>query len=100
MQMRMVRCGIAAVACVLAFGARADPVVATHPRLMLTPAEKARLLGKVSANDASWVALKQRADTLATYTINQYKWANRGDAPQNTIYYTYQGEGWYDAAIP
>jgi len=75
-------------------------VVAAHPRLLLTAAEKSRLLLKVSANDPSWLALKNRADTLATYTINQYTFATSSAAPLNTIYYTYQGEGWYSATLP
>src|SRR5207237_709044 len=45
------------------------PVNAGHPRLLLTAADKARLLAKKSANDSSWAALKARADTLATYPI-------------------------------
>ena len=80
--------------------AHADPVIATHPRLLLTTAEKSRLMAKVNANDVSWQTLKARADTLATYSIHPYKFANRNDAPAGTIYYTYQGEGWYDTALP
>jgi len=80
--------------------ARADPVINTHPRLLLTAAEKSRLLAKRSANDVSWQALNARADTLATYTIHPYKFGSRSDGPLGTIYYTYQGEGWYEAALP
>lgn len=76
------------------------PVVPTHPRVMLTAAIKAELMAKKNANDPRWLKLKARADLLATYSINQYKWAARGDAPENSIYYTYQGEGWYSAAMP
>lgn len=65
------RLTFAAVA--FAVAAHADPVISTHPRLLLTPAEKSRLLAKTSANDVSWQALKSRADTLATYTILPYK---------------------------
>ncbi len=93
---------IAAVALALAVTtvARADPVINTHPRLLLTAAEKSRLLAKKNANDVSWQALKARADTLATYSINPYKSANSGDSPAGTIYYTYQGEGWYEGTLP
>ena len=91
---------LAAVALAFAVQANADPVTATHPRLLLTAAEKTRLLAKKNANDPSWLALKARADTLATYSINRYKFASRNDAPAGTIYYTYQGEGWYDTALP
>ncbi len=78
----------------------ADPVIGTHPRLLFNSAGKARLLAKKNANDPSWVALKARADTLATYTINQYKFSSSSAAPPGTIYYTYQGEGWLSAALP
>jgi hypothetical protein len=80
--------------------AHADPVISTHPRLLLSPAEKTRLMAKVNAGDASWQALKARADTLATYSIHPYKFATRSEAPAGTIYYDYQGEGWYEAALP
>ena len=94
------RSALAAVAIAFAVRANADPVIATHPRLLLTAAEKTRLVAKKNASDPSWVALKTRADTLATYSINRYKFASRNDAPAGTIYYTYQGEGWYDTALP
>lgn len=97
------RPAIAAVAfafVVHAAAARADAVISAHPRLLLTATEKTRLLGKKNAGDASWQALKARADTLATYSIYPYKFASSSDAPPGTIYYTYQGEGWYEAALP
>lgn len=78
----------------------AAPVIATHPRLLLTAADKTRLDAKKNAGDPSWLALKSRADALATYTIHPYKSATSYEAPQGTIYYTYQGEGWIDATIP
>ena len=80
--------------------AHADPVISTHPRLLLSAAEKTRLLAKKNANDASWQALKARADALAILPISQYKSATRNFSPPGTIYYSYQGEGWYDAALP
>lgn len=99
----LVRSVLAAAALSLAFQttvARAQSVITTRPRLLLTAAEKSRLMAKVTANDASWQALKARADTLATYSIHPYKFATRADAPLGTIYYTYQGEGWSEAAMP
>ncbi|HEV8657770.1 MAG TPA: hypothetical protein VGS96_04000, partial [Thermoanaerobaculia bacterium] len=75
-------------------------MITTHPRLLLSTAEKTRLLAKKNANDPTWQAVKARADTLATYPIFQYKSATRGYSPAGTIYYAYQGEGWYDAALP
>ena len=97
------RSALAAVALALAAPAtvaRADPVINAHPRLLLTAAEKSRLLAKKNANDVSWQALKARADTLATYTINPYKFATRSEEPAGTIFYDYQGEGWYEATLP
>ncbi len=78
----------------------ADPVIATHPRLLFDAAGKVRLLAKKNASDPSWLALKARADTLATYTIYPYKSALSGGSPPGTIFYTYQGEGWLSAAFP
>jgi len=78
----------------------AAPVIGTHPRLLFDSAGKARLLAKMNANDPSWQALKARADTLATYTINPYTFANNSSSPLGTIYYTYQGEGWLSATLP
>jgi len=79
---------------------RADPVISAHPRLLLSASEKSRLIAKKNANDPAWLALKARADVFASYRVLQFKYASRNDAPDGTIYYTYQGEGWYDAALP
>ena len=89
---------VAVVVC--AAVAHGDPVIATHPRLLLNAAEKSRLMAKVTANDASWRALKTSADAFATYSILPYKFATRTDRRANTIFYDYQGEGWYDAVMP
>ncbi|MEO8672185.1 MAG: hypothetical protein ABI411_12785 [Tahibacter sp.] len=78
----------------------AAPVIGTHPRLLFDTAGKARLLAKKNANDPTWLALKTRADTLATYSIHPYKFATSSDSPLGTIYYTYQGEGWLSATLP
>src|SRR3954453_22013170 len=83
-----------------ATGASAQSVINSHPRLLLTAAEKTRLMAKKNANDPSWLALKARADSLAAYRIHPYKFDTSSDAPENTIYYTYQGEGWIDAVMP
>ena len=80
--------------------ARAAAVIPTHPRLLLNSAEKIRLLAKVSANDASWLALKARADVLATYSIYPYTCDTRATEPDGTIFYDYQGEGWLSATLP
>ncbi len=76
------------------------PVTGAHPRLLLTPQTKTFLLAKVSAGDASWIALRQQADRLAGYAINPYDYSRRTDEPDNTIFYDYQGEGWFSAALP
>ncbi len=81
-------------------GAAPKPVNAGHPRLLLTADARIRLLAKKDAGDPSWVALKVRADTLATYSIHPYKFATNGDAPDGTIYYGYQAESWLEAALP
>lgn len=75
-------------------------VIPTRPRLLLSAVERTRLQAKVNANDPAWLALKARADTLATFSIFQYKFATNRFAPEGMIYYTYQGEGWYDATVP
>jgi hypothetical protein len=76
------------------------PVHTAHPRLLLTPSAMAKLLAKKNANAPSWQALKSQADTLATYKIFPYKYATRSEEPPNTIFYDYQGSGWFDAAFP
>jgi uncharacterized repeat protein (TIGR01451 family) len=76
------------------------PVKSSHPRLLLTPADLARLVAKKNANDPSWQALKALADTLTTYSVLQYDYCTRTDEPENTIFYDYQGEGWFGAALP
>ncbi|MBS1827889.1 MAG: hypothetical protein JST93_21450 [Acidobacteria bacterium] len=78
----------------------AQPVVNSHPRLLLSTAEKNRLLAKRTANDPAWLALKARADSLATFPVAQYKFATSDAARENTIFYTYQGEGWLEATLP
>ena len=90
----------ALLAALSAIQVSAAPVIATHPRLMFNTAGKTRLVAKVSANDPSWLVLKARADTLASYSINPYTAATSGDSPLGTIYYTYQGEGWLSATLP
>jgi hypothetical protein len=77
-----------------------QPVISTHPRLLLNTAEKNRLLAKRSANDPTWLALKASADAYATYSVMQYKFATNFNRAPNTIFYDYQGEGWYEAAFP
>jgi len=94
------RLGLAAAALAVASATFADPVISAHPRLLLSASEKARLIARKDANDPAWQRLKSRADTLATYSILQFKFAERNNAPNGTIYYTYQGEGWYDATFP
>lgn len=76
------------------------PVIATHPRILLTPAIRSRLLALKDANDLRWVRLKARADVLKTYSILPFKFATRTDEPENTIFYDYQGEGWHGATMP
>ena len=99
-EFRPVLAAVVLALAVPATAARADPVISTHPRLLLTAAENSRLLAKKNANDVSWQALKASADTLATYSIYPYKFATRTTEPAGTIFYDYQGEGWYAATLP
>ncbi len=75
-------------------------VTPSHPRLLLTPTIRTQLLAKKNANDPTWQSLKARADTLVTYSILPYIYITRTTEIQNTIFYDYQGSGWYDAALP
>ena len=76
------------------------PGTSGHPRLLLTAQKRARLQAKIAASDPSWTGLKEQADRLATFAINPYDYARRTDEPDNTIFYDYQGEGWFSAALP
>ncbi len=69
------------------------------PRILLAPAQKARLAAKKNANDATWRALKQRADDLATRAILPYYYATRAESREQTIAFEDQGGGWYEAAL-
>jgi len=96
-------CGLAMLATILSTAplfATGLPVVSTHPRILLTPAIRSQLLARRDANDPRWLRLKARADVLKTYAILPFKFATRTDAPENTIYYDYQGEGWHGATMP
>lgn len=75
------------------------PVTTARPRILLTPARVAQLRAKETGGDPAWLALKARADTLSAYRIFPYNYANRSDEPDNTIFYDYQGEGWYNATL-
>lgn len=76
------------------------PVSSRHPRLLLTAAITSRLMARKNAGDPAWKALGARADTLAAYAIFPYKYATHGEEPDNTIFYDYQGAGWFEAAMP
>ena len=76
------------------------PVTAGHPRLLLTPPKRVFLESKVASSDPSWIALRGQADRLAGYGINPYVYSRRTDEPDNTIFYDYQGEGWFSATLP
>jgi hypothetical protein len=76
------------------------PVISSHPRLMLTSADRARLLARVSADEPAWTALRAQADVLSGYSIDPYIYDRRAQEPDNTIFYDYQGSGWFEAAVP
>ncbi len=69
-----------------------------HPKLFLTYNVLSQLANKVATNEASWVALKAKADIYVTDTVMPYSDATIGSEPNNTIFYSYQGAGWLDAA--
>jgi hypothetical protein len=72
-------------------------VIGTHPRLLLNSTTKTPLIAKKNANDPTWLALKAEADQLLTYSILSWNENTVYSEPNNTIAYTYQGGGWYDA---
>lgn len=66
------------------------------PRIYLTDSMLTTLQEKVANNDADWIALKVIADNYASLPVHAYDTAwHTGE-----IMYTYQGEGWLDAAEP
>ena len=76
------------------------PVRNDRPRILLTPDIITQLRAKMSAGDPMWIKLKQRADLLTTYSIYPYKFNLRTEEPEGTIFYDYQGEGWFYTALP
>ncbi len=84
-------------ACAFASGL---PVRTDRPRVLFTPSLLSQLRARVQTNDARWIQLKARADQLKTYSILPYADSTRGSQPENTIFYDYQGEGWFTAAFP
>jgi len=76
------------------------PVGSSHPRLLITSGDVARLTAKKNADDPTWLALKSAADTLTSYSILKYDYCTRSDEPNNTIFYDYQGAGWFSSALP
>jgi hypothetical protein len=57
------------------------------------------LKAKAAAAGPDWVALKGLADQLASYAIFPYDYAHRTEEPDNTIFYDYQGEGWFKSTM-
>ncbi len=76
------------------------PVTSAHPRLLLTSVDLARLTEKKNSNDPTWLALKAAADAQASYSIFKYDYCTRSEEPDNTIFYDYEGAGWYSSALP
>ncbi len=67
-----------------------------HPVIWLTPTVLSGLADKVAANDTDWLELKAEADALLTKTVAPY---DRYATPAGSIYYAYEGGGWYSAII-
>jgi hypothetical protein len=66
----------------------------------LTGAVKAQLTAKMKAAEPSWLAIKKNADQLAAYSIYPYHTDSRSNELDNTIFYDYEGTGWWQAAVP
>ncbi len=76
------------------------PVRTDRPRVFFTPSLLTQLRARVQTNDPRWLRLKAKADELKTLAIFPFKTSTRGSEPENTIFYDYQGEGWFNAALP
>lgn len=74
-------------------------IVGTHPRVLLNSNIKTQLLNKKNNNEASWQALKARADELASYGVLSWNENTYYQEFSNQICYSYQGSGWFDAAF-
>ena len=75
------------------------PVISEHPRLMVVLEDVPILKAKAAAAGPGWLALKPLADQLASYAIYPYEYASRTNEPDNTIFYDYQGEGWFRSTM-
>ncbi len=76
------------------------PVNATHPRLLMNATIKDVLLNKKNNSDADWLEVKALADELATKPILDFNQNTISTWDDSKIFYTYEGGGWYDAAMP
>ncbi|MBK6890559.1 MAG: hypothetical protein IPI59_02265 [Sphingobacteriales bacterium] len=74
-------------------------IVSTHPRLLFTTDIKNALLDKKNNNDPTWLALKTRADNLTNFNVLTWNQTTYSQEPSSTIAYSYQGSGWFDAAM-
>ena len=74
-------------------------IISTHPRVLLNNSIKNQLLVKKNSNEASWLALKVRADALAAYPVLSWNENTYYLDLSDQICYSYQGGGWYDAAF-
>lgn len=77
-----------------------NPVIGTHPRLLINSTIKNQLLAKKNANHPDWLALKTQADELATRPVMDFNQSTISTWNNDYIFYTYEGGGWYDAALP
>ncbi|MEI8360551.1 MAG: hypothetical protein WCG01_00220 [bacterium] len=69
-----------------------------HPRIWLSPEKITQLQAKVAANDVDWLAMKARADSFLTQSIQQNgNTLNPGGTDYGNMHYGYQGAGWWDA---
>jgi hypothetical protein len=75
------------------------PVISGRPRLLVVLQDVPALKTKAAQAGPGWVALKGLADQLVSYAIFPYDYANRTAEPAGAIFYDYQGEGWFRAAM-
>jgi hypothetical protein len=66
---------------------------------MIRPSDLSALQSKVSANDPTWVRLESDADGNVADTIYPYLHRDRVEEPPNSLFYDYEGSGWFDATM-
>ncbi|MCO5950322.1 cadherin-like beta sandwich domain-containing protein [Mucilaginibacter flavidus] len=79
-----------------------QPVIATHPRVMLNGTVKAALLVKKNNNDADWLATLADANKYLPGQVIPWNTVSAADAQYYgtaNIFYSYCGSSWQDATM-